>query len=280
MSEDLRMAAGTTYQLQVSTLEGIELTSSNPAVIDVGLAAADKTVVVTAANAGSTTLTARCVETGEVVRTSRVYAVPVASIDLHYRGAPGVDEPITTVAGLLGGVDSIGVIYRDNRGLRLSGTGQFAVRGTTVALAPARPRRLTDSLLQTSTDVDLEFLSLGTAELVASVAGGIERVLPIEVVAGPATVGLVAAALSGWTLVPEPTTAWSRVYLVTAVTAKTADGRYLSGVDAAWEITPNLAPSALAQGTTEIMVQVSGPGPAAITATIGDLMVTREFAEE
>ncbi|MEJ7596703.1 MAG: hypothetical protein WKG01_02235 [Kofleriaceae bacterium] len=276
---DLRFAAGTTYLLEVPTLDGLELSSSDPAIVGIAPAATGEAFELTGGRAGAVTLTARCLESDRVVATAQVIAAPVASIELRYRAAPGANRPVVALAGLRGHADSVQVIYRGNGGELLRGRGQFAVRGTAVTMIESSPRRLSDSFFSRSTAVALEFAALGNAELVASVAGGIERVLPIEVVPAPATLELVTMVLDNWTLVPAPSPVATGTFVGIAVIAKTADGRYVSGVQATWNVTPavSIVDGSLSQESGELVIAIGNPGPVAVTARAGTLTATREI---
>ena len=272
-------AAGTTLSLELSASHGLELTSSDPAIIAVEPSSTGSFDLVSA-RAGRVTLTARCPGSDRVVATAHAAAAPVESITLHYRAAPGVNGPVEALAGLRGHADSILVRYISTTGAILPGRGPARVRdGTAVSVIGASPTRLSSGFLPHSTAVDLEFLAPGNAELVVA-AAGIERVLPIEVVAAPATLELVAMMLDAGRLVPAPHPVPAGNAIGIDAVARTADGHYVSGVRVSWATTGGTIIGS--DGPSSELVMIVGAGPTLVTgtATVGGLTATYELVAQ
>ena len=275
--DDLRLAAGTTYELHLYRNDSYELISSDRGILSIEPSSDDAFDLVSA-RAGEVTLSAWCAESETVVARAQVVVAPVASIDLHYRAAPGADDPVVALAGLRGQADSIAVAYRDRGGALLRGTGAFAVRGgPAIALVPPEGRQASTALFPKSTTVDLAFVELGRGELVATV-GDLERVLPIEVVAAPATLDLLAITHENGALVRAINPVPVGNYVGIDAIARTADGRYISGVPALWQTT--VGDASQRGPSTELVIELREPGPIGITATVGALTATHQVVAE
>ena len=276
--EDLRLAAGTTYKLRHHDPDSFELVSSDPRILAVTPSLGGDGFDLVNAQAGEVMLTARCVASEQVSARGEAVVAAVASIDVHYRAAPGVNEPILALAGLRGQADAIAVAYLDDGGGMLRGTGSFAVRGDgAIAIVPPMTRWLSGVVHPRSTTVDVAFVELGRGELVATV-GELERVLPIEVVAEPATLDLVAMTLENDALVPATYPVRVGNYVGFDAIAKTADGRYISGVPAVWQTT--VGDGGPYGPLLELVFTVLAPGPIVITATVGTLTATHQVVAE
>jgi hypothetical protein len=226
--------------------------SSIAEVTGVVINGSSKYVRVLGKSAGTTTLIARHGDTYEELDTVALTVEYVASVQLEYRSGPGLDGPVASLAALQGASDSFGIVYRNAAGNPLSGSGGIVTTGG-VAIDPAGPVfRASDIFGHVHTRVAVTVGGSGT--LGTTLAGDARQfVWPIEVVAAPATISLVPMWLDPNSLLAPLPAAGVKVnsFVGVDIIGRTADGRFVAGVEAVWSSTPGLPPFLTSTTTPE-----------------------------
>lgn len=276
------IAGGTTATLSVAPPSGHEsfvIESSDPmvAVADAPLVGAG-TVTVSGIRPGTATLTARDAATHEELDHAEVTVAQVDHIEIYYRAAPGVNQPITAAAGIAGRSDAFGVVYRAADGGALAGRGTFAVRGTGLSLPLAQGSPRLSDVIADRQQVTVSFASSGTGELVAGLVGqDRQAVVSLEVVGDAATVDVIDMVLRGGKLVDVPDPVPVDEPVASDIVGRTVDGRFVAGLVATWSSSPAVVIATGTDSVSETIFQIRSPGPVDVTATIGARTVTRHL---
>jgi hypothetical protein len=230
--------------------------------------------------AGSFVLTARNTQTQAELAHIPFDTAAVASIDFTLREAPLAPDPLTSIAALVGGTDSIGIAFRDGNGKDLAGFAPVAVADPTIVKVQA-----SDWFVLDGPPARLRFgiagLATGSTTATVTMFDGRTATLPIEVVDAAATleVKVVKMLEPGDRIVPVAASITLNDVVYADLIAKTSDGRPVAGVYATWDATgPVTLYRAEGYATTpEVQALPTATGTIEITATIGDMTATATF---
>jgi hypothetical protein len=251
----------------------LRVESSDPSVVSVAVEGGE--IRVTGRGAGAAKLTARAAATGAVLDEVEVQAVDVASIELHFRPGPGLDQPVAQLAGLAGSRDAFGIVYRAADGRALTGRGELEVTGASLALAGTPDAYRLSDLVVRRAQVELAFGAPGTGTLVAKLIGApLRRVFPIEVVAAPASLQVVPMVIRGVELVAATDPVQVKEAVGADIVGRTADGRFVGGVTATWSSPDAIAFVASSAAPSESVFQLDAPGAYDLVAKVGAATIT------
>jgi hypothetical protein len=244
----LPFGAGMEYRvsLQKTGTGGVVFDVSDPAIVEIVAVVLDgssKHVRVRGKSPGTAMLTARHAGNHTLLNTTVLTVEHVADVHLQFRSGPGLDAPVGSLAALPGTSDSFAIVYLDSAGNRLSGSGGFVTTGG-VSIDPMGPG-LRPSNYYTGIHARVAVAIDGSGTVATTLADDPRQfVWPIEVVPAPATFSMVSMYLdSNSMLVPLPATGVKRGSFVGAdVIGRTADGRFVAGVEALWSASAGLTP--------------------------------------
>lgn len=247
--------------------------SSDPSVVSVAVEGGE--IRVTGRGAGAAKLTARAAATGAMLDEVEVQAIDVASIELHFRPGPGLDQPVAQLAGLAGSRDAFGIVYRAADGRTLTGRGEFEVTGASLALAGTPEAYRLSDLVVRRAQVELAFGAPGTGALVAKLIGApLRQEFPIEVVAAPASLQVVPMVLRGVELVAAPDPVQVKEAVGADIVGRTADGRFVGGVTASWSSPDPITFFTSSAASSESVFQLEAPGAYDLVAKVGAETIT------
>jgi len=256
------------------SLDGnFEIVASDPSV---ELVPQSGGLVMRAHQAGTFVLTARNTLTQVDLAHMQFDTADVASIGFTLRAAPVAPEPLTSLAALVGGTDSIGLAFRDGNGIELAGFAPVAIDDPTIVKVQAADWFVLDGPV-TRTRFGIVGLKTGTTQVTLTIFDGRTVTLPIEVVDTVATLDVVLVKFDTpdhIVAVTGPVTLSDVVYA--GLVAKTSDGRVIAGVYAAWDATgPVELFRATGYATTpEVQAMPKAQGSASIVATTGAMTAT------
>ena len=230
-------------------------------------------LVMRAHQAGTFVLTARNTLTQTDLAHMQFDTADVASIGFTLRVAPVAPEPLTSLAALVGGTDSVGLAFRDGNGMELAGSAPVAVGDPAIVKVQLADWFVLDGPV-TRTRIGLVGLETGTTQVTLTMFDGRTATLPIEVVDTVATLEVVLVKFDTHdhiVAVTGPVTPSDVVYA--GLVAKTSDARVIAGVYAAWDaIGPVELFRALGYPTTpEVQAIPKAQGSAEIIATTGGM---------
>jgi hypothetical protein len=285
-----KLAAGTEVALRYALdpeLTAYDITSSDPSVIAVERDIPDPvspSVALRSLSAGAATITARLRGAATVLDAVDLTVVDAATIEVRFRASPVSALPIAAIAGVLDTADHLNIDYRDSTGEKLGGHGSFAVSGgdAVAIVAVGSSPGLVSEALEVHDSVGVRFAHLGTATLEISLRDRDPRIaLPIEVVAAPSMVDVLAMVLRNGELVVAPRPIAAGEYVGTDIVGRTSDGRFVAGVTAAWSTAPSVSFVTQTTATSpEIVFYAPPPGPLTVTATAGSLHATAQLTAQ
>jgi hypothetical protein len=253
--------------------------SSDPAIAEVRVDPAG--IHVTGRAAGVVKLTARGVATDEVLDEVEVEVADVAAIELHFRPAPGLDQPVAQLAALAGSTDALGIVYRSADGRALGGRGVFEVTGAPLLIVGApEVYRLSDTVARRQ-QVQLELGAPGTGALIAKLHGvALRAEFPIEVVSAPASLEVIMMVLRGGQLVVAPDPVATSDFIGSEIVGRTADGRFVAGVTAVWSSPDPVSFLTAPAPATESVFQLGVPGSYDLVTTVGTASFTTTMSSQ
>ncbi len=229
--------------------------------------------------AGTTTLIARHGDTDEILDTTPLTVVDVATVELAFRSGPGLDAPVAGLAALAGTTDAFAIIYRDADGERLSGRGGFATTGA-ITIEPAAPFRPSD-LFAGGAHARVAVTVSGSGTLTATLANDARSFAwPIDVVAAPSTISLVPMWLDANSQLSPLPSGGVKVgsYLAVDVIGRTSGGRFVAGVEARWSAPAALTPSftSTTMAESEAVYRAASAGTHTVSALVGATTYTQQ----
>jgi hypothetical protein len=287
-----RLAAGAEITLRYLAnpmLDTYEITSSDPSIMAVERDVPDRSspsVALHSLAAGTVTITARVPGTTRVLDAIDLTAVDVAAIEVRFRTAPIAAQPITAIAGLVSTADHLNIDYRSSTGEKLGGHGTVTVSGgdAIAIVAVGTTPSLVSEAFENHDSIGVRFTHLGTATLAIGLRDRDPKVaLPIEVVAAPAKLDVVAMVLRDGALAVAPQPTMAGEYIGTDAIGHTSDGRFVAGVTATWSAVPSVSFLFLTPPITttpEVVFYAPPAGPLTVTATTGSLQATAQLTSQ
>ena len=278
-----RLAVGTELEVGYTATAAFRLASSDPSVLEAqeeegGL------IRLVARSPGIASLRAESADGSRELAALPIEVAPAEAIELYFRTGPVASEPIDRLVALRDTTESIRVVYRDGNGEVLAGRGAFSATGDGVAIADAElvEGRISE-VFEPGFAVPLSFGAAGQGEVTAELPG-LSASIPIELVAAPAEIELVAMVLRDDVLVAADQVVVSEPIGVDVV-GRTAEGRFVGGVTGSWttslpvDVWFDPGPS-----SSEIVFSIESATRVGVTATVetadGTLAATRELTAE
>jgi hypothetical protein len=254
-----------------------DIVASDPSVLEVRSDEPRGTLTVRALRAGNASVIARTM-TGEPLAERSLVTADIATIDFSWRAPPVASEPVTAIAGLAGAADSIGVAFRDAEGELLAGGAPVTVSDPEIASVIAmNPPWITADGFDDRLRFGLRFITTGTATATVTLFDGRTASLPIETVTAPDTLEVIFLRYVESRAVRVSGTADTDEILSATIVGRTADGRNVAGVSAAWTATSSVELGFGKDLTPEVQFQLVAPGAATITASVGGKLATAQL---
>ncbi|HEY5938880.1 MAG TPA: hypothetical protein VIU61_29710 [Kofleriaceae bacterium] len=259
-----------TYLTHISLGNDFEFVAFDPDVVQVSRGQHGR-LTVRALRAGTALLRAQT-RSGALLAERSLVTAEIATIDFSWRAPPVGSETISAIAGFVGRSDRVGVAFRDADGELLGGSAPVTVDDLAVATRIDPPWDTVDGFEDDRLQFGLAFHLPGVTTANVMLFDGRTASLPIETVVEPATLEIMFLRY-----VDGLPTRVSRVnteeHFSATIVGRTADGRYVAGVDATW--TGSSSVEFMSDNyTRSIELQLLAPGDATVTADVEGQLAT------
>jgi hypothetical protein len=260
----------------------LEIVASDPEVLDLELIGAQSKMIVRAKRAGSASVIARDVASKKIFASVPISASDIATFGWSWRARPVASDPLPAIAGLAHSTDDLGLALRSAEGQLLEGHAPIAIADPEIASLVELPIHLPSMFegWDLRERVGVRFGDVGMTTITMTLLDGRVASLPIEVVADIDRLELVVARLDNGGPFPAPATFATNEMVGVAAVGRTADGRFVAGVQAIWTSTlPGLLDPD-PQATPDFAFWVTEPRTVDVTATSGRHVATTRIVTQ